>query len=106
MLMKLQELCKSCKVPAIILYYILVWRKVARFLHTVLVQEFYFILFYCKRANRFNDRLVMAKQKSRASRASEFNITGTSHDIETRLLVSVFGQTKSWNQRKINVIEL
>ena len=52
MLMRLQELCKSCMASCycILFYYGAKWQNYC----TILVQEFHFILFYCKWANRLN----------------------------------------------------
>jgi len=37
-------------------YFILLWRKVAKFLHNFCARvSFHFILFYCKWANRFTE---------------------------------------------------
>ena len=49
-----RDLCMSCRVPVILFYSGAKWQNPC----TILVQEFYFILFYCKRANHLSATLT------------------------------------------------
>ena len=65
MLMRLQELCKTCASPVgfyFIIFYFILAQKSGKILAQFLCKSFvviYCILFYCKRANR----LRLAKKK-------------------------------------------
>jgi len=49
-----RDLCMSCRVPVILFYSGAKWQNPC----TILVQEFYFILFYCKWANHLSATLT------------------------------------------------